>query len=219
MARPSHAHADFPEVQRGDDARAAGLAHGHPNQPTAVAQSANDLRLDRRPRAHQQVTADARTRGHRVHRERPAPIQAVPEQESVRRQVGQQRLGLRPFRLARPPDDRRDGIVQAEFDQHSHRQLGEGRRPAATARLRALGADFARIQEIELGPVERQQPPPAPERLGVIGGASGRSTRRINSANTSHGSRVRRSDNELSASVSPNNSTKCSPNVPTSCMT
>ena len=49
--------------------------------------------------------------------------------------------------------------------------------------------------------------------------AIGRSARRIRSAKTSHGRRTRRSDQELSASGSSNNSKKCSANVPAPCIT
>jgi hypothetical protein len=53
----------------------------------------------------------------------------------------------------------------------------------------------------------------------VSGVASGRNTRRINSAKISQGSRARRSAQELSAKCSPNNSAKCSDKVPAVCIT
>jgi hypothetical protein len=49
--------------------------------------------------------------------------------------------------------------------------------------------------------------------------AIGRSARRIKSAKTSHGRRIRRSDHELLARGSWNNSKKCSAKVPAPCIT
>jgi hypothetical protein len=95
-------------------------------------------------------------------------IQAIAQQQGALWQLRQQALRHRPFGFALPPDRGGQRIVQTEFEQDRRGDLGEGGSAPARPRFRERGRDLGRVDQTELRPVERHQPPPAPKRLAVL---------------------------------------------------
>ena len=96
-----------------------------------------------------------------------APMQPVGQQQCLLGHLRQQLQRQRPLRLAAPPDGRRQGIVQAQFEQHARGDFGEGRAPAPGLGLAGGGFDLRRVGQTELRAVQGDQPPAAPERVGL----------------------------------------------------
>ena len=73
-----------------------------------------------------------------------------------------------PFRLAVAPQGRCERIVQPDFQQHVHRELGKGGPSPPALGLAHRAVELRRVGQTELGGVQRQQPPAAPERLRMV---------------------------------------------------
>jgi hypothetical protein len=97
-----------------------------------------------------------------------AAIQAIAQQQGPLGQLRQQLEGQCPLGLAAAANRGGEGIVQPHFQQDVRRQLREGGAPAAGLRLGDRTVrDLRRIGQAELRPIERDESPSAPERIGV----------------------------------------------------
>ena len=99
-----------------------------------------------------------------------AAVQPVGQEQRLLGHPGQPLQGQRPLRLAAPPDGRRQRIMQAQFEQDAGGELGEGRAAAPGSGLARGGLELRRVGQTERRAIQGDQPPAAPERLGLGGG-------------------------------------------------
>jgi len=98
------------------------------------------------------------------------------------------------------------GLLQADFEQDRRGHLGERRPTAPGARFRDRG-HLPRIDQTELRPVERHEPPATPERLPVLARGRARAQRAPHQLgeDSPTATAAGDSDQELSAREVPNN--------------
>ena len=96
-------------------------------------------------------------------------MQPVGQEQGARGQLRQQLQGQRPFGLAGPPDGGGQRIVPAQFEQHAGGDFGEGGPPPPAPGLAGGGFALGRVGQTELGAIQRDQPPTAPESVGRSG--------------------------------------------------
>lgn len=106
-------------------------------------------------------------------------MQAVGQQQHPLGQVRQQAARQFPFGLAAAPEGGSQRIMQTDFQEHARGEFGKRGAPTPASGFLDRAIDLRRVGQTELGAIQCQQPPAAPERCGMAPPAGQRSQRAL----------------------------------------